>query len=319
MKRLLALVLLFIAGKCYAQNLVMNPSFEDTIPCVIYNNIGPPQLPCISWFWATAGSVDYFNNYCGDIFYGSPINAYGFQNARTGTAYCGLDIWNIPIPFPNYREYLEGQLIDTLQYGHVYCVSFYIVSTDSCKYYTSDIGAYFSVDSVFDQNSSSDLPLTPQVVNINGIVYDSSNWVQISGYFTAQGGEKYITIGNFKNDAITMLDSNNQTNLFYGMAYYYLDDVSVIDCTTGLDEINNHSIDFTFTPNPAKENLKINLTNSRDKIVKAEILNTLGKTVLKKDNPYLLNPLHIESLGKGIYFIKIATNKGAGVKKFVKE
>ena len=60
MKRLL----LFINLLCFVfvskgQNLVMNPSFEDTIPCNQVNY--PPSFSCYPWFLATSGNVDYFS------------------------------------------------------------------------------------------------------------------------------------------------------------------------------------------------------------------------------------------------------------------
>ncbi len=172
------------------QNLVLNPSFEDTILCSSYQ--GPPQLPCSSWYWATGGSVDYFNNYCGDlVFYSVPANAFGFQYAKTGTAYCGLALYLNPILQPNgYREYLGGQLSDTLKQGHTYCVSFYVVKADSSWYYTSNIGIYLSPDSSVDYSTALNLPYTPQIVNTNGIIYDTLNWTQVSGTYVAGGGGK---------------------------------------------------------------------------------------------------------------------------------
>jgi hypothetical protein len=67
------------------------------------------------------------------------------------------------------------------------------------------------------------------------------------------GGEKYFTLGNFKNDSATNLDSMS-SGFFYDYAYYYIDDFSVTDCTLGIEEINNNELNFTLFPNPVKEN-----------------------------------------------------------------
>ncbi len=113
MKKLVVLFLIISINKVNAQNLVLNPSFEDTIPCAIYQNIGLPQLACENWFCASGGSVDCFSHLCNDVGYGVPSNSFGYQIARTGANYCGIGLWNISNPFPDYREYLEGQLIDS--------------------------------------------------------------------------------------------------------------------------------------------------------------------------------------------------------------
>jgi hypothetical protein len=70
------------------------------------------------------------------------------------------------------------------------------------------------------------IPANPQVVNAgNPILGDTLNWVKISGIFKAKGGEKYLTLGNFKlaNTAqkITIQITGNYA------AAYYVDDVSV--------------------------------------------------------------------------------------------
>ena len=89
MKKFLIIVLCFVALNSNAQNLVINPSFEDTIPCGSYQ--GPPQLPCSSWFWASSGSSDFFSEQPNCMYtLSAPSNFAGFQYARTGIAYSGL-------------------------------------------------------------------------------------------------------------------------------------------------------------------------------------------------------------------------------------
>ena len=90
---------------------------------------------------------------------------------------------------PNGREYLGGQLNDTLKQGHTYCVSFYVAKADSSWYYTSSIGMYLSQNSSVDYSTALNLPYTPQIVNTNGIIYDTLNWTQISGTYVAGGGK----------------------------------------------------------------------------------------------------------------------------------
>ncbi len=77
------------------------------------------------------------------------------------------------------------------------------------------------------------------------------------------GGEKYFIIGNFNNDANTTLDSNNQANLFYAVSYYFIDDVSVVDCTVGINEIESYKNKISLLPNPAMN--KVNYYNKLNK------------------------------------------------------
>ncbi len=207
-----------------------------------------------SWYWATGGSVDYVNNYCGDLFfYSVPANAYGFQYARTGSAYCGFGLYLAPIFQPNgYREYLGGQLLDTLKQGHTYCISFYVVKADSGKYYTSDIGMYLSPDSSVDYSTN-----------------------QINNAFTAD-------------------------------SYYYIDDVSVIDCTVGINEIENLKDKINLMPNPAKDESVYRIILNKNETGQVILYSKLGVKILNKQlaegNNTIVIPL--SELGAGVYFVQ---------------
>ncbi|HMR46938.1 MAG TPA: T9SS type A sorting domain-containing protein [Bacteroidia bacterium] len=330
MKKIALLLFVMASQNAWGQNLVLNPSFEDTIPCSIFQNNNYPQMPCTGWYWASGGSCDYFSEQYLCISSPAPYNGWGWQYPKTGVAYCGFALFtNFSPQFNNYREYLGGQLIDTLKQGHTYCVSFYVVNADSGKYYTSNIGMYLSPDSSVDYSTALNLPYIPQIINTNGIIYDTLNWTQISGNYIAGGGEKYFIIGNFNNDANTTLDSNTQTNLAYASSYYYIDDVSVVDCTVGINEIESYKNKISLMPNPAKGELRISpsltLPNGAGTIVtqiqKLEITDVLGNVVLiesvKSDEKNI--KINVSNFTKGVYFVKVFSDKGIAIKKFIKE
>ena len=227
---------------------------------------------------------------------------------------------------PNYlnrREYIGGELSDTLKQGHEYCVSFYVSVAEELKYVTDGIGLYLSVDSAVDYTINTNLSFVPQISNPAGnIIYDTLNWVQISGTYIATGGEKYLTIGNFKDNANTMIDSiNNSVPQSQYESYLFIDDVSVIDCTVGINEIENYQLQFFVSPNPVKNKLLIQLTKSNSEIRKLEIVNVLGEMVLSTNNFQLQNKIETDVglLKSGVYFVKVFSDKGIAVKKFIKE
>ena len=134
-----------------------------------------------------------------------------------------------------------------------------------------------------------------------------------------RGGEKYFIIGNFNNDANTTLDSNNQANLFYAGSYYYIDDVSVVDCTVGINEIESYKNKIKLMPNPAKDELRIMSDESGiKKIEVCDVLNNvmLAESAEEKEKSITIN---VSNFASGTYFIKVFSNKGIAVKKFVKE
>jgi gliding motility-associated-like protein len=79
-------------------------------------------------------------------------------------------------------------------------------------------------------NGSNDGALTyfiPQITNPStNFILDKTNWVPITGEYTAVGGEQFITIGNFNTDANTITKPAQGGTQQW--AYYYIDDVFVI-------------------------------------------------------------------------------------------
>jgi len=312
MKKFIIYLCLFSAIKADSQNLVLNPSFEDTILCP--TTIFPMQ--CKYWYRATMGSPDYFseqpNIFCGTSYV--PQSGVGYQYARTGIAYVGLATLMQPLN-PNYlnrREYIGGELSDTLKQGHEYCVSFYVSVAEELKYVTDGIGLYLSVDSAVDYTININLSFIPQIENPSGnIIYDTLNWVQISGTYIANGGEKYLTIGNFKDNANTMIDSiNNSVPQSQYESYLFIDDVSVIDCTVGISEVNDNLSIGKLYPNPARTVVyyEDNLNDIEKGIIQLQDISgrNLKEYSLKSGANRVAIP--VTDLAKGIYMVKIKIN-----------
>jgi gliding motility-associated-like protein len=208
-----------------AQNLVPNPSFETYTQCPIgYGAGGPLDAP--PWQSATDGTVDYFNVCANPSVVGIPDNAFGSQAARTGEAYAG---GFFSLNMVEYREYLMVQLNQPLLPGGVYSVSYYInLGGLGCAIQT--VGVLFTIAPPAS-NGSGTLDYTPQIETNMGYLNDTTNWVLIEDCFIAQGGEEYMTIGNFQNYLETTIDPScpNSTET----AYYYIDDVSVVQVPPG--------------------------------------------------------------------------------------
>jgi hypothetical protein len=123
--RLGVLVILFliIALQANAQNnLVPNPSFEDTIHCPTL----PHQIGGYLQYWV-AGQGDFHCATCPRVYdLGVPYNGWGFQFPRTGHAYTGIyTLIHDTVPSDlDIREYVHGPLTDTLKANKTYCVSF---------------------------------------------------------------------------------------------------------------------------------------------------------------------------------------------------
>ena len=303
MKKFIICLCLFSAIKADAQNLVLNPSFEDTIACT-----GTYAMPCNYWYWATYGSPDYFSEQPDiNCVVPAPQSTAGFQYARTGIAYVGLGLFTQHIipTFINKREYVGGILLDTLRQGHEYCVSFYVSVAEEFKYVTDGMGLYLSVDSAVDYTINTNLSFVPQIENPAGnIIYDTLNWVQISGTYIANGGEKYFTIGNFKDDANTMIDSTSSTG---NSAYYFIDDVSVIDCTVGISEVNDNLNSGKLYPNPARTAVYYESELNDNENGLLELYDMLGNKLSAYTLNHGKNKITIGTSGyaRGVYMVKV--------------
>ncbi len=259
-------------------NLVYNASFEEYREC-------PRKIDALgtltivdAWYQPTSGSADYFN-VCGSRECGVPKNKLGIQDAHLGNGFCGIYCSKT-----DYREYLQTQLKEPLRAGEMYRVSFYVSLSEYSSGAVATIGALFSADRVCDtvrsvlmnkevRNIASGISQTvasyyePQVVNAyDRVLTDTKAWMQISGTFTAQGGERYMTIGNFfPASQSNVVDLDSLTYLLPG-AYYYIDDVSVVclGCkdTTGNNIIAKDTMSVTSSPvvSPMGDSLQVGAT-----------------------------------------------------------
>ncbi len=182
----------------------------------------------VPWL-GTNNNTDYYNSCAPSAPLNVPYAGIGFQYARTGNAFAGQ--WFMNGYGGNYREYLQVQLTNTLATGDCYLVKFYVSNQGTgLKYAINNFAAYISSSS-FATTGSPATSYTPQIYLVNNpIIKDSLNWREIGGIYTAAGGESYITIGNFKNDANTDTLSTNYGS--YSGGYYFVDDVSVEKITT---------------------------------------------------------------------------------------
>lgn len=254
MKYLLLLALFIQGFYVSAQNLIPNPSFENAEDCPF--GISDIQAAA-NWFSPTNTTPDYYNN-CNNAtngVVGVPTNSLGYQPAHTGNAYAGflLPQWHTGGGDAHiWCEYLSTVLTQQLIAGHKYYVSFYVNHANAVNYIeqqynvvaTDKIGVLFTDTAINAYlpplNPGQALNLQPDFTSQPGwFITDTANWVKIQGFYTASGGEQYITIGRFHSpnvlqDSITyqMMYAYDSVNTVDNEAYYYIDDVCVTDLAT---------------------------------------------------------------------------------------
>ena len=229
MRRWLLLLSLFQLSSLPGQNLVPNPGFERYHQCPPY----PGQIhEAIAWDSPNNQTTDFFHR-CADPADGAgvPQNLLGRQEPHSGDGYGGIRTW-IPVidGNPLYREYLSVRLTAPLQAGERYAVRFWVSVAEASSHLSDDLGLYFSA-TAFDQAAR--YAVTPQLRQPDGfILEDVEKWVSISGAYRAEGGEQYLLIGNFLDDA----DMTRQPVADREpVVYYYIDDVEVRPCSAPAD------------------------------------------------------------------------------------
>lgn len=318
MRKILYILLSFFTSlSLFAQvNLVPNGDFETTItplcPVGIIDVAPPWQNP--SW-----GSPNYMNG-CTTTQpdYSVPQNMFGFQYAHSGTGYVYFGTIVNSIYYPNHREYIQVQLSDSLKYNKTYFVKFYISLADSANYAIDRAGLYFSDTAIYKSIAGDHGPFsnfTPQIENPAGnFISDKINWTVISGIYTANGGEQWITIGNFYDDANTdtvYLPDGSITQL--KESGFYIDDVSVIEDTgDGIEEMQNRNNNFKVYPNPAINEFTIETKNIPIKNTKLVITDLPGRKVkeiliLKETGKQIIDA---SAFAGGIYLYRFSSDDG---------
>jgi hypothetical protein len=324
MKKVISLICNIILSMafCHAQNnLILNGSFEDVNGCPWVNNtINEGYVNNISN--PNSFTPDYFS-YCYTLLgipyiaTGTPSNARGYQMAKTGNAYTGIGLWQ-----ENYivSEYLQLKIKDSLKPNHHYAFECYLSRAEKFRNAVSNFGAYFSVDSVF-MPAADILPFVPQINNPAGNYFtDTLNWMPFTGTFLAQGGEKYVVLGNFNAVAENIdtlyqyyiLNSANGyqqgTNCF-NWAYYYIDDVSLIDLDSTLTVKENEAMaQVELFPNPAASvlNIKLNAPQQQYGIIDIKGNTLMQNSIIKQEQLQI----DITALPSGFYVINFINKQG---------
>ncbi len=296
-------MLVFFITHIQAQvNLVPNPSFEDTIHCPFM----PGQIYYAShWSGPNGGTTDLFNS-CASISSGVsiPYNIVGNQNPRTGNGYAGIYTW---VNGVNLRDYVQTKIDSILIPSHKYCVKFYVSLQDTGNIACNNIGIYFS-DTAIHSTNQLIFYVNPQITNniITNPLTNKGSWTEVSGSFIANGGEQYMTIGNFIDDLNS--DTVMLNTGIWQAPYYYIDDISVIDCTDeGIHEENGRRTDFKLYPNPNNGNMTLEYHIEENQTGVLNIYDVTGKQIISHNFNSTNSCITIDAstLDAGVYYYSI--------------
>ena len=216
-------VFLFLPLLGWAQNLVLNPGFEQHIR--LPDGAGQWYL-AEGWTNAEGGHTwpsptpDYLHrsaNGQGQL----PDTPFGTITPQDGDAVMGAMLWSPR--HPDFREYLTQNLIKPLEVGTTYTCSFFVSNgkqgpgtAGGCG--ISGLGVFFSEEAPV-QTGGNPLEAAPQFV-VPEVLY-SPDWQQIRFTFVADKPYRFLTVGNFEDDGRTFV--RRFSNTTFPAAYSFFD------------------------------------------------------------------------------------------------
>jgi gliding motility-associated-like protein len=281
-------------SQCISINLILNPDLEEYICCP--NNM--TMISCAT-YWSqpiTSGSTsDYFNT-CGlDSLIGPDILPF-FKHEFFGEGYAGIHAYGYngnTIPPALRREYLQGTLSTDLYPGQCYYCSFWVklfnLENQTPFAAIDAIGIYFS-DTLPKQADTDAMAMyfPAQVNNQTGrIITDTTSWTKITDTFIAGGGERYFTVGTFKQE------SEINKEYFYSphnnFSYYFFDNFSLCPCSDTIpppEPPNAVYIPNIFSPNGDGNNDVLYVRGQNISAVDFKVYNRWGNLVYEGKDHY---------------------------------
>ena len=215
------------------QNLVPNPSFEEYTACPFYGG----DLHLATGWTTPTSSSDFYHSCSIHPWWGTPTNLGGYQIPKSGNGYAGFFVYAPQnTSTPNQKEYMETELLSALEKDSFYQVKLYASLTNDSRYACDCIEVWFTPH--FVKEPGYDTPGHiyvshliegyPQLATPEGFfLADTANWMELCWIYKAKGGEKFMTIGSFKENLSVSVITMPPSIPSSGVAYYYLDDISV--------------------------------------------------------------------------------------------
>ncbi len=240
-----------ISGFSFAQedpyaNMVENGSFEEILGKLKREG---GIVAAVGWISPTLTAADLFSSKAPEII-GTPTNASGYEEPHEGNNYAGLRAFSYGDKEP--RNYVSTKMILPLRKDAKYCVKFYVSLAECSKYASNNLAVSFSKKQYNIDEDRSIMAVSNVMHKDNPVFNGLFGWDEVCGIYTAEGGERYLTIGNFTANGETLNERLKKPKDWMGTqiisAYYYIDDVSVLmidgddECSCEIDasEIKTH-------------------------------------------------------------------------------
>ncbi len=257
-KSMMAIVMAMITGMgMNAQvNKVLNPNFDNVEKKVK----APGSIDLATTWYSPEGTppADLYEAGAKKDEVAIPLNVRGRAETKEGEHYAGFLAYSEREAKP--RTYLQTKLPKKLVEGKRYCLKMHVQLSDISKYAIDNIGMFVGSKAVKAKDLEA-YDITPQLTHSgNIIVEDMFDWVPVCQPFTADGTERYVTIGNFAPQTAVKLKKMRRPREFKipqtRDAYYFVDAVSVIalghletPCDCQVEPETGPELDVVYTKN----------------------------------------------------------------------
>ena len=229
MKTTALLLFIFLVYTYHAQvaNLVENGSFE-----IIKGKV--KGLGCVEasddWKNVTSAKADLFVKENKLPILLTSGNTYGKEDPKEGDNYAGLVVYSPKDKIA--RNYITSPLAQPMLKGKKYCVSMYISLAEGSKFATNNLGINFHKKQPKQEDNKTIVEKTAILHHQSKIMNATYGWEKVCGTYMADGGEEFITIGNFTATDKTKTEKAIKIKDYKGVlsdfAYYFVDNISVI-------------------------------------------------------------------------------------------
>lgn len=319
-------IIILLAVLSHAQNLVPNSGFEQLIRCPQNFSAIREDFNLPGWSSASNGTPDHFHS-CSWNEAGVPGNWAGHSTANSGNGYAGIYLWMGPNSQNNYREYIQCELIESLQPGVRYRIVFHYKLATHSVFAVNRIGLLVTQDKLnYSHDQVISLVPTLSIEKDTAVTTQTGSWESASMDYIAHGGERYLTIGNFfPNDQTRYTQFPNRVGknfMLKSSAYYFIDDVSVI-ALINPDSIANPEVQ-EFNNNRVELNKRYVLKNIQFEFDQYTLMKS-SYSELDQVVKYLLNNStvevelsgHTDFIGSDEYNVELSNNRAQQVAEYL--
>jgi len=299
----------------FGQNLIPDPFAEDVIECP--SSLGNIDIYTSSW-QSFRGTPDYWNSCSVNPLLGWDNNV-GYQEPRSGEGYLGAGLHHTSLS--NAREYLGIELLEPLQIGETYHISFHISLayriSGGTRTACNNMGFLLMTENYLDNEEQGEI-LNWSHFSVDTILTDTTNWVLIETDLVADSSYAFLAFGNFYDDLVTSFEFPFEPDNA-GISYYYFDDFCVTTDQNGCEEyLETTDIPISdlleIWPNPTSDYLNFTVKADFSEI---QIHDLQGRIVYSKASNYPSSGNIQFNLSKGIYLIEFITEKERITKRFM--